>query len=220
MLSRLSRCCPLIAALVGCSGSVPGDFAPGSVPQGDACHYTIDCAPVPDGGSPGCECPIGQAGNRRCSASFSIDVVVVCNGVTCSVNERCTPSGCQPPSANAGESCAGGCLPGLYCNAANLCEAPHAVGEPCDVDRVQVTCTAPAFCDTTTAVCVEPRAAGESCDSNDIYHAECTSGLSCSLVGGTCVAPQPDGTACLDDTYCLSFYCAQTGHCETKPCRN
>jgi len=220
MLSRISPCCALIAALVGCSGSVPGDITPGSVPKGGACHYTIDCAPVPDGGIPGCECPIGQSGNRRCNAVFPIDVVVVCgNGVSCSINERCTTSGCVPPSASAGESCDGSCLPGLYCNAANLCETPHAAGEPCDVDHLQSTCVAPAFCDTTTSICVEPRGVGEACDPNDIYHTECASGLDCSLVSATCVAPQPDGAACLDDTYCLSFYCSPTGRCATKPCR-
>jgi hypothetical protein len=120
------------------------------------------------------------------------------------------------PRAAAGASCASNwCLEALFCNSANICETPRAVGAPCSsVD----SCALPAFCDPVSSICTAPRNLGESCNPDgDAYRLECAAGLACAYIAKTCVQPQLNGAGCSEDDQCLSGSCS-FGTCATIDC--
>jgi hypothetical protein len=210
------RFAALAALAAGCNGS----HAPGSVPQGGSCEYDRDCAPV-KGAIPQCAC--GASGDNVCGAVSPVPVGCGDASRVCSDTETCTfdaahPNGACVPDATAGQPCdATNCMPGLFCNASQVCEAAHAAGQPCNPDD-QTSCAAPAFCDTKTSTCQALRAVGQPCDPGEIDRAQCVSGAGCSLVKQVCVTPEPNGSPCPDDVGCLSGYCDPSGTCQTRSC--
>lgn len=212
-LVRASWC--LVALFAGCAA----DHAPGSVAQGDACDYSIDCAPV-KGGVVQCSCSTDGSG-PVCGASYPLTVGCGADNLTCTDSETCAfddahPNGACLPSAPLGQSCElVNCLSGLFCDDAQVCEAARAVGEPCDTDD-QTSCAAPAFCDLMTAKCSALRLLGDPCDSAQLDWPECIAPAACNG-SNLCVTPQPNGASCTDDYGCLSFFCSG-GTCETQPC--
>lgn len=213
--------------VAGCSSSTnpPAPVAPGSVAQGGECQYETDCAPVV-GGIVTCVCSVGHAGSPRCSVEH--DVPLVCGsapGTVCPSDQTCVfdaanPSGACKPSAAEGADCTSlSCLSSLFCNKANKCEKPRAVGEPCNKGDDQ-SCAAPAFCARSTMTCTAPVAVGGACDPTVLSpRSPCVPGARCSGNTSKCVEPQPNGAACTDPTDCQTSYCSPTsGRCETKQC--
>src|SRR5262245_24612845 len=118
MLKRLIA----VALVAGCSSSTPTQYAPASVPQGGACNYGIDCAPV-DGGSATCLCAGG--GNHTCRAVIPLPMNCgSINSPPCPDDQYCGtdathPSGVCLPRVGVGASCdtfTVSCQAGLFCN--------------------------------------------------------------------------------------------------------
>jgi hypothetical protein len=202
------------------AGCQPHTHAPGSVPQGAACDYDRDCAPV-QGGMAICGCSGGPA--PTCGAEFIGQIAcggppgMVCpSGQYCLINSA-HPTGACMPQAGLGASCAVDfCQDGLFCNPQSQCETPHPVGQPCVADD---NCVAPAFC--ASSVCVAPRQLGEPCQlpGSTERRDECATGLNCAIGAGRCVQPQPNGTACSEDAECLSDTCPpDSRRCQTMSC--
>jgi hypothetical protein len=210
MMSR-TWLCPIVLV----AACMNGPYAPGSRAVGDTCEYARDCA-APSEPNAQVHCPCGT-----CEKTYILQVQCGADAVVCQPDEVCSslggPEGGCIKDAKLGGSCAAtACLPGLYCDAQNICVEPAAVGGACD-PRDESSCAAPAFCAGATSTCALPGGVGAACDFLRYERAECGDGTACSL-DNRCVPILDNGASCPDDTGCTSGYCTPDHVCETRSC--
>jgi len=213
-----ARCLAAYESLIkGCSSlaratpkACEGLFT-GTLPVGQACSTTHECAKPSPGesaycasGSSGSEVPVciafpiahaqlGDAchgtcdGEDRCSASVpSTEICFLQDGLQCHPLEHT----CRRLGA-PGEACGGSdgmCVPEAFCSDHGRCEAVRDSGS-----CLNVPCSATSYCESTTRQCTPKLADGAPCKSS----AECSGG-SCSEfdVCATIVSVLATATSC------------------------
>jgi hypothetical protein len=119
----------------------------------------------------------------------------------CAEGSRCVKLGgvCKGTCVafpQAGEPCAFGCAPGLYCDGDDRCAKPKGLHAACSQSA---ECEADLYCQTT---CRRRGQAGEACVFDPQRLSTCEPGLACDvtpyLAGavGTCVKPKEKGAPC------------------------
>jgi hypothetical protein len=166
----------------------------GSLPDGSACAYDLQCAgglcAIESDAACG-ECKSLSAEGEACEASCDHDLVCspegrcvrarvegeACDSVyDCERTLHCDAGTCRRLSAT-GDACEDrfDCMPGHLCDAGRCAArpAPAAPGAPCQdaMDCLDFSCV--------DGRCAAPPELGEACASRDATHPECAQGLVC-----------------------------------------